>query len=444
MKQYVLDAAGLSDRGVKREHNEDAWSSPPADLTSKQLAAKGRLYLVADGVGGHQAGDVASTMAAQIIQERYYADPSDDMAGSLTAAIQAANEQIDASAAARPERRGMGTTVTAVALRENEMIVANVGDSRTYLIRAGQARQLTADHTWVEEQVQAGLITREQADRHPQRNIITRSLGGMPELQVDIFEEQVQWGDSLLLCSDGLSNMVSDQEIGALLSQGRQARATVNELIRLAKQRGAPDNVTAVVLNLLRPARGGGARLLLTAGILLGLGLIIGGLALRVMNPTATDENPISAQPTPKSGPVFSSSPLGDPTALPSTSPIRSPLPVSIPPLELVWPAEDISLVAGDTITFAWNWDAALEEEAGRFIFELQTSTNPQPILRQELPLGQRRYVVSHSLEPGRYLWTMSVSGVAGGEASAGRLFLLTTPTLTPTAATLPTPTSSN
>lgn len=437
MKQYVLDAAGLSDRGVKRDHNEDAWSSPPPGLTSKQLAAKGRLYLVADGVGGHQAGDVASTMAAQIIQERYYADPSDDVAGSLAAAIQAANEQIDAAAAARPERRGMGTTVTAVVLRENELTVANVGDSRTYLIRAGQARQLTADHTWVEEQVQAGLITREQADRHPQRNIITRSLGGMPELQIDIFEEQVQWGDSLLLCSDGLSNMVSDQEIGALLGQGRQARATVNELIRLAKRRGAPDNVTAVVLNLLRPARGGGGRVLLTAGILLGLGLVIGGLALRVMNPAATDESPISPQPTPGSGPSFASSALRDPTALPATSPPPSPSPATIPPLELVWPAEDTSLVAGDTITFTWNWGAALEEGAGRFIFELQAAADLQPLLRRELPLGQRRYVISQPLEPGRYLWTMSVAGIAGGEVSAGRFFLLIAPAV-------PTPTSSN
>jgi hypothetical protein len=109
-----------------------------------------------------------------------------------------------------------------------------------------------------------------------------------------------------------------------------------------------------------------------------------------------------------------------------------------------VWPAEDTSLVAGDTITFAWNWDAPLEDAAGRLIFELQAGADLQPILRQELPLGQRHYVISHSLEPGRYLWTMSVSGVAGEEISAGRLFLLTAPPLTPTAATLPTPTSSN
>jgi serine/threonine protein phosphatase PrpC len=439
MKQYVLDAAGLSDRGVKRDHNEDAWSSPPPGLTSRQLAAKGHLYLVADGVGGHQAGDVASTMAAQIIQQRYYADPSADVAASLAAAIQAANEQIDAAAAARPERRGMGTTVTAVVLREDELTVANVGDSRTYLIRGGHARQLTADHTWVEEQARAGLITREQADRHPQRNIITRSLGGMPDLQIDIFEEQVHSGDSLLLCSDGLSNMVSDQEIGALLGQGRQARATANELIRLAKQRGAPDNVTAVVLNLLKPARGGCGRLLLTAGILLGLGLVIGGLALRVINPAAPDESPISPQPASASPPSFTASPL-HPTALPPPS----PSPATVPLLELVWPAEDTSLVAGDTITFAWNWDAPLEDAAGRLIFELQAGADLQPILRQELPLGQRHYVISHSLEPGRYLWTMSVSGIAGEEISAGRLFLLTAPPLTPTAATLPTPTSSN
>jgi len=280
MEHFVLDVAVLSDRGVKRDHNEDAWSLPPEGLTPGQIATKGRLYIVADGVGGHQAGDVASMMTVEIVQQRYYADPSPDVASSLIAAIQTASQKIDQESAARSERRGMSTTVTAVVLRGTELTVANVGDSRTYLIHQGQMRQVTNDHSWVEEQVRGGLITREEAAKHPQRNIITRSLGGNREVEVDIFEERMGPGDSVLLCSDGLSNMVLDQEIAAIVSEGWKAEAVVNELIELAKQRGAPDNVTAVLLNIVRHARGGWGRRLIVAGILGGLALVIGWLVL--------------------------------------------------------------------------------------------------------------------------------------------------------------------
>lgn len=282
MDQYVLDVAGLSDQGVKRDHNEDAWSAPPADLTSKQIETQGLLYVVADGIGGHRAGDVASAMAVETIQERYYATLAPDVATNLIAAIQEANEQIYHAAAVMPERHGMGTTVTAVVLRGSELTVVNVGDSRTYLIREGQARQVTTDHSWVEAQVQVGIITRAEANKHPQRNIITRSLGNKLKLQVDIFEEQVMAGDSVLLCSDGLSNLVSDPEIGEVVSRGQKAEQAVRELIALAKQRGAPDNVTTVLLNVKR-ARSRLKRTLITAGITGGLLLLIGALAVGLL-----------------------------------------------------------------------------------------------------------------------------------------------------------------
>ena len=254
MKRFLIDVAGISDRGLKRDHNEDVWSAPHPDLAPEQIAAKGRLFIVADGVGGHQAGDVASTMAVEIIQQQYYADPSPEIVASLTAAIQTANEQIEAEASARPARRGMGTTVTAVVLRGDGLTVVNVGDSRTYLIRKGHVRQITHDHTWVEEQVYTGRLTREEASKHPHRNIITRSLGARRDLEIDVFEEHVRPGDSLLLCSDGLSNMLSDQEIGDLISHAWTAEAAVTELIELTLKRGAPDNVTAVVITIVRPA----------------------------------------------------------------------------------------------------------------------------------------------------------------------------------------------
>jgi serine/threonine protein phosphatase PrpC len=283
MTQYVLDVAGLSDRGVKRNNNQDAWLAPPADLASQQITTKGLLYVVADGVGGHLAGEVASAMAVETIQQSYYADPSSDVAAGLTAAIQVANEQICHKAADKLEWHGMGSTVTAAVLRGGELTVANVGDSRTYLIHEGHARQVTADHTWVEEQVRVGLITREEAAKHPQRNIITRSLGGDLELEVDIFEERVGSGDSVLLCSDGLSNLVPGSEIGVVVSQSKNANAAVNELIELAKQRGAPDNVTAVLLNIGRP-HGGRGRMLAVLGILVGLALVAGILMLLIGN----------------------------------------------------------------------------------------------------------------------------------------------------------------
>jgi serine/threonine protein phosphatase PrpC len=146
----------------------------------------------------------------------------------------------------------MSTTVTAAVVRGDQLTVANVGDSRTYLIHNGQARQMTDDHTWVEEQVRVGLISRAEAAKHPQRNIITRSLGSDRKLDIDIFEKQLQSGHSIMLCSDGLSNLITEEEIGDIVSQGWTAEAAVNELIELAIKRGAPDNVTSVLINIVR------------------------------------------------------------------------------------------------------------------------------------------------------------------------------------------------
>jgi protein phosphatase len=284
MTQYVLDMAALSDAGVKRERNEDSWSGPPSDLTPEQKETKGQLYVVADGVGGHLAGGQASALAAETIQQHYYANPTLDAAACLPTAIQAANERICQDADATLSQLGMSTTTTAAVLRGDELTVANVGDSRTYLIRQKRARQVTIDHSWVEEQVQFGLITREEAAHHPHRNIITRSLGSNSELQVDIFEEHVRPGDGVLLCSDGLSNMVSDQEISEIVSQGKSAEAIVHELVELSRQRGAPDNVTAVLLKI-EPARGCRGQTPIARGIILAglILLVIGILALWIL-----------------------------------------------------------------------------------------------------------------------------------------------------------------
>lgn len=429
MKQYVLDVAALSDRGVTRVHNEDAWSTPAADLTPGKIASKGRLFVVADGVGGHQAGNVASKMAVTIIQEHYYAHASPDAAAGLAAAIREANTQIDQEAAARPEQRGMSTTVTAVVLRGAELTVANVGDSRTYLIRNGRARQVTADHSWVEEQVRVGIITREEADKHPQRNIITRSLGTNRELEIDIFEEHLDQGDSVLLCTDGLTNTVTDTEIGTIVGRARKAKKAVNELIEQAKQRGAPDNVTAVLLGVRKRGRGCLGRLLITAAILGGLAMIAGALALGIWIKTTRSEKPTSAEQTVNLPSLGSSASV---TPTPASSPLNasmtltmvfSPLRAPLPPLELVWPAENTSLSAADPITFVWQWEHDPGEQDGHFIFALKAGEDTQPIVHEELPLNQRQFVISQRLEPGKYLWTLSASGTVANGSSAGRLF---------------------
>jgi protein phosphatase len=387
---------------------------------------------VADGVGGHQAGDVASKMAVNLIQQHYYTDPSLDVTASLTAAIQAASKQIDQEAAVRPERRGMGTTVTAVVLRGNELTVANVGDSRTYLIQDGQVRQITADHSWVEEQVRSGIITRDEAARHPHRNIITRSLGVNRELDIDVFVEEVKPGDSVLLCSDGLSNMVADQEIGSTVSQGWMAETAVNELVELTKRRGAPDNVTAVLINIVRHAQGGAGRLMVTVGIfgilvILAVGLVLGILA---------KGNQSAAHPSAKVALDYDT----HTAAVSAVTPIATPSleETTRHPLELVWPAENISLAASDLITFVWKWEAEQEDDDGRFIFVLKASGDAQPLVHEELSLNQRRLAITRSLEPGSFLWTMSVSGTRTHGASVGRLFVIVEPT--PVANTLPAP----
>jgi serine/threonine protein phosphatase PrpC len=433
MKQYHLDIAGLSDRGVKRDHNEDSWSAPPRDLAPSQLAIKGQLYVVADGVGGHQAGDVASKMAVNLIQQHYYTDPSLDVTASLTAAIQAASKQIDQEAAARPERRGMSTTVTAVVLRGSELTVANVGDSRTYLIQDGRVHQITADHSWVEEQVRSGIITRDEAARHPHRNIITRSLGVNRELDIDVFVEEVKPGDSVLLCSDGLSNMVTDQEIGSTVSQGWMAETAVNELVDLTKQRGAPDNVTAVLINIVRRAQGSAGRLMVTVGIvgvlvILTLGLVLGILVTGNQGAVRPSAEAALEYDTPPS-PLLAVTSVATPVLEETTR----------HPLELVWPAENISLAASDLITFVWKWEPEQEDDDGRFIFVLKAGGDAQPLIHEELSLNQRHLVVARSFEPGSFLWTMSVSGTRTDGASAGRLFVVVEPT--PVANTPPMPT---
>jgi serine/threonine protein phosphatase PrpC len=197
-------------------------------------------------MGGHAAGEVASKEAIQTLYATYYNDGAADPSRSLRRAVKQANTRILARAASDQGKQGMGTTLVAAVIRDNRLIVANVGDSRAYLFRDGELRQITRDHSWVAEALAAGLITEEQARTHAYRNLITRALGQRPEVKVDLIQERLRPGDLLLLCSDGLTNEVDDARIAHVLSQGSPVES-VRSLVILANRGGGRDNISAVV-----------------------------------------------------------------------------------------------------------------------------------------------------------------------------------------------------
>src|SRR5579859_2935847 len=247
-KQLRLDVAQLTDVGRRREHNEDnmAFVIPKDPLV---MANKGALFIVADGMGGHAAGEVASEIAVDTISNMYYQDDSEEGGVSLLRAIRRANASIHQRAAENMLRTGMGTTCVAAVLRGNIAYIANVGDSRAYLLRGNQVVQITRDHSWVAEQVRAGLLTEDQARTHAQRNVITRCLGTQAEVDIDVFHEELKEGDSLVLCSDGLSGLVSDEELHRIVDQF-VPQESVYHLVERANENGGPDNITAIVVRV--------------------------------------------------------------------------------------------------------------------------------------------------------------------------------------------------
>lgn len=237
-----------TDLGRIRENNEDKFEFfQPDDVDV--LAQKGSFYAVADGMGGHSAGQIASELSLKTAIKSYYADASLMVEDSLRSAIQQANALIFDAARAISERAGMGTTFTGVVLRGDEAFVAQVGDSRGYLVRDGEIRQVTEDHSWVYEQVKRGGMTEEEAMMSPYRNVITRSLGNAPNVDVDIFTESLREGDVFLLCSDGLSGEVSADEMRDAVLSGSPSQAC-QDLVDLALERGGHDNVTVLIVGV--------------------------------------------------------------------------------------------------------------------------------------------------------------------------------------------------
>jgi serine/threonine protein phosphatase PrpC len=240
--------AQRTDIGLKRESNEDsALSFQPED--QQVMESKGILFVVADGLGGHTRGEVASQLAVNTIRDVYYQQESGDPEGALRLAIEQANariynESLAMSSKLEPDQM-MGSTVVAAVVRGDTVYVANVGDSRAYIVRGGQAQQISLDHSLVAQQLREGLITKEQAKDHPDRNKIYRCLGG-ETVEVDTFSEKVQPGDLLLLCTDGLSESVDEEEVVTIVQQ-YEPQQSVQHLIERANELGGRDNITAVV-----------------------------------------------------------------------------------------------------------------------------------------------------------------------------------------------------
>lgn len=227
--------AGSTDTGRVRPHNEDAFLVSPTVLA------------VADGMGGHAAGEVASRIAVDTLA-RVMRKPGKKTADeALTAAIREANQVILERAGEYERFSGMGTTVTAASIITRELTIAHVGDSRAYILRDGRLTQLTEDHSLVHELMREGRLTPEEAANHPQRSVITRALGTEPELEVDILEDLLHPGDVLLLTTDGLTSVVTDEAIQRTLADDAAPAELCSRLIAQANVRGGPDNITVVV-----------------------------------------------------------------------------------------------------------------------------------------------------------------------------------------------------
>jgi protein phosphatase len=255
---YELVVALASDVGCVREINEDSGRyTRPGALDS--LSGKGFLALVADGMGGHSAGEVASELAVEIIS-RYYYDSDLGCREALEEAFQAANYAINEQAGSNESLAGMGTTCTALVLQNGTALAAHVGDSRLYLIRNDQIYLMTEDHSAIMEMVKNGLLSLEEARHHPEKNVILRALGSHPQVEVTIWDSPlpVKAGDRFVLCSDGLYDLVADDEI-RLIATASAPHVACENLIALAKQRGGHDNITVAIVGL-EPKSGSAGR----------------------------------------------------------------------------------------------------------------------------------------------------------------------------------------
>ncbi len=246
---FVVDVDLLSDMGCVRTNNEDlgrVFRNPEQENGENRM-----LVVVADGMGGYNAGEVASAMAVETLEAAYPTLDGSDTTNKLKQSLEQANSRIY-RASTDDEHRGMGTTCTALLLDRGQAYSAHVGDSRLYLLRNGAIYLMTEDHSQVMEMVKAGVLELREARHHPDKNIITRALGRQPKVEVATWAQPlpVQAGDGFVLCSDGLCDQIEDDELNAVVAP-RTAADACEELVRLAKERGGADNITVAVVRLL-------------------------------------------------------------------------------------------------------------------------------------------------------------------------------------------------
>ncbi len=231
----------ITDVGMVRQVNQDYVYT-----TDNPLGPLPNLFVVADGMGGHQAGDYASKYTVEVLKRELGRTDEEDVEKAIVSAIKKANCEIIKKASEDPHLKGMGTTIVIATIVRQMMYFANVGDSRLYLINQG-ITQLTKDHSLVEEMVRLGGIKPEEAKHHPDKNIITRAIGAKDTVEVDFYEHRLKKGDIILMCTDGLSNMVEDEELFHIVQGGRDIVEAGTSLVAAAKENGGTDNIGVVL-----------------------------------------------------------------------------------------------------------------------------------------------------------------------------------------------------
>ena len=424
--------------GEVGKRNEDDFAYFPLPLPAEE-GRTATVAIVADGIGGSRGGEEASRTAVQTIKDYFMRQGLTDPLEDLTNAVREANRRIFEKAQENTMWQGMGTTVTVVVIIDGSLYVANVGDSRAYLVRDGEARQLTTDHTWAQEMIEAGRLTREEALRHPNRNVLKRYLGIEADVDVDLRlcatggGEGKEWrrplallpGDIVLLCTDGLTDLVPDHDIATAVTRSSSPQRAADRLVNMARARGGYDNVTVLTLEVPgEPAKAGvgRGRLWAVLGIVAAVATLsaaayalIGpsrkpreplpasptaSIAVVLMSPTSvatptiaeSTSLPVAAKPTDTLAPVPSATPTSTPpmseivvTPSPTPSPtlalplmptptstptrlVRMPSPVpsaAVPAPRLVEPVNDVNasrFVGDQSVTFRWEWSGQLAE----------------------------------------------------------------------------------
>ena len=252
--EIIIDWGGTSDRGMRRNLNEDTYVCDPDRM----------IFLVADGMGGENYGEVASRLAADFFVELItpflldddvtipfeISEDGDHFSGAMHHAVQGANEAVYAYASEHPSHKGMGSTLTATVIMGDALHIGHIGDSRLYRIQSDKIQQITKDHTKVQEMVEKNLLTPDEARKHPQKNIITRCVGRKKRLQADVFQVDYSDDDIYLICSDGLNDMVEDESILQIVQASQTLDAAAARLVETANQNGGRDNITVVLFRV--------------------------------------------------------------------------------------------------------------------------------------------------------------------------------------------------